>query len=240
MKWCCSTGKLRSLKPVLYWRSSSSLRMLQLSSVMRMRKRIVRGGTEQMWNPGRWENSQTNWNRTSTYSIYMLYFVFFTQILRKKPSSSLSPASMDTSEDPDTEEALKGFDFLSSTDEMDTSPESRGNGDGTDWGESQAVHGWNHVMYTVCESLMMAISVQNCCVKLIKVILEESPFGNSWCFVMFWWLFIIHVSCCSHKSFLECFCLSHSLWSYPLCVTIATCDHNVPSTPVFELHWSSE
>uniref|UniRef100_H2SKF6 Striatin n=1 Tax=Takifugu rubripes TaxID=31033 RepID=H2SKF6_TAKRU len=35
--------------------------------------------------------------------------------------------------DPDTEEALKGFDFLSSTDEMDTSPESRGNGDGTDW-----------------------------------------------------------------------------------------------------------
>lgn len=44
---------------------------------------------------------------------------------------------MDTSEDPDTEEALKGFDFLSSTDEMDTSPESRGNGDGTDWGESR-------------------------------------------------------------------------------------------------------
>uniref|UniRef100_A0A8C4IU57 Striatin n=1 Tax=Dicentrarchus labrax TaxID=13489 RepID=A0A8C4IU57_DICLA len=50
-----------------------------------------------------------------------------------KPTSSLSPASMDTSEDPDTEEALKGFDFLSSPDEMDTSPESRGNGDGTDW-----------------------------------------------------------------------------------------------------------
>lgn len=43
---------------------------------------------------------------------------------------------MDTSEDPDAEEALKGFDFLSSTDEMDTSPESRGTGDGTDWGES--------------------------------------------------------------------------------------------------------
>lgn len=43
---------------------------------------------------------------------------------------------MDTSEDPDTEEALKGFDFLSSPDEMDTSPESRGNGDGTDWGMS--------------------------------------------------------------------------------------------------------
>ncbi|GLD72023.1 striatin isoform X1 [Lates japonicus] len=54
-------------------------------------------------------------------------------ILRKKPPSTSSPASMDTTEDPDTEEALKGFDFLSSPDEMDTSPESRGTGDGTDW-----------------------------------------------------------------------------------------------------------
>uniref|UniRef100_A0A667Z7A1 Striatin n=1 Tax=Myripristis murdjan TaxID=586833 RepID=A0A667Z7A1_9TELE len=41
--------------------------------------------------------------------------------------------NMDTSEDPDAEEALKGFDFLSSPDDMDTSPESRGPGDGTDW-----------------------------------------------------------------------------------------------------------
>uniref|UniRef100_A0A7N6B2V4 Striatin n=1 Tax=Anabas testudineus TaxID=64144 RepID=A0A7N6B2V4_ANATE len=39
-------------------------------------------------------------------------------------------------EDPDAEEALKGFDFLSSTEEMDTSPESRGTGDGTDWVEA--------------------------------------------------------------------------------------------------------
>ncbi|XP_074502675.1 striatin-like isoform X2 [Sebastes fasciatus] len=60
-------------------------------------------------------------------------------ILRKKPSSSTTtPASMDTSEDPDTEEAMKGFDFLSSPDEMDTSPESRGNGDGTDWGPNRS------------------------------------------------------------------------------------------------------
>ncbi|XP_060895375.1 striatin-like isoform X2 [Labrus mixtus] len=60
-------------------------------------------------------------------------------ILRKKPTASTtSPASMDTSEDPDTEEALKGFDFLSSPDEMDTSPESRGNGDGTDWGPNRS------------------------------------------------------------------------------------------------------
>lgn len=47
---------------------------------------------------------------------------------------------MDTSEDPDTEEALKGFDFLSSPDDMDTSSESRGTGDGTDWGESHIFH----------------------------------------------------------------------------------------------------
>ncbi|XP_029961844.1 striatin isoform X2 [Salarias fasciatus] len=62
-------------------------------------------------------------------------------IMRKKPPSSSSsslPASMDTSEDPDTEEALKGFDFLSSPDEMDTSPESRGPGDGTDWGPNRS------------------------------------------------------------------------------------------------------
>ncbi|XP_019962467.2 striatin isoform X2 [Paralichthys olivaceus] len=60
-------------------------------------------------------------------------------ILRKKPPpSSSSPASMDTTEDPDTEEALKGFDFLSSPDEMDTSPESRGTGDGTDWGPNRS------------------------------------------------------------------------------------------------------
>uniref|UniRef100_A0AAY4EGP4 Striatin n=1 Tax=Denticeps clupeoides TaxID=299321 RepID=A0AAY4EGP4_9TELE len=36
-------------------------------------------------------------------------------------------------EDMDTEEALKGFDFLSSPDEMDTSPDLRSAGDGTDW-----------------------------------------------------------------------------------------------------------
>uniref|UniRef100_A0A8C7N0N2 Striatin-like n=1 Tax=Oncorhynchus kisutch TaxID=8019 RepID=A0A8C7N0N2_ONCKI len=53
-----------------------------------------------------------------------------------KPSSALS-TSMDTSEDPDTEDALKGFDFLSSPDDMDTSPESRSAGNGTNWEEEQ-------------------------------------------------------------------------------------------------------
>uniref|UniRef100_A0A7N8YA52 Striatin n=1 Tax=Mastacembelus armatus TaxID=205130 RepID=A0A7N8YA52_9TELE len=43
------------------------------------------------------------------------------------------PPTLSFTEDPDAEEALKGFDFLSSPDEMDTSPESRGPGDGTDW-----------------------------------------------------------------------------------------------------------
>lgn len=58
---------------------------------------------------------------------------------------------MDTSEDPDAEEALKGFDFLSSSDEMDTSPESRGTGDGTDWGESwiSPEPGWNWIKSTI-------------------------------------------------------------------------------------------
>ncbi|XP_064858794.1 striatin-like isoform X3 [Oncorhynchus nerka] len=55
-------------------------------------------------------------------------------IVRKKPSSALS-TSMDTSEDPDTEDALKGFDFLSGPDDMDTSPESRSAGNGTNWVE---------------------------------------------------------------------------------------------------------
>uniref|UniRef100_A0A3B3ZEP7 Striatin n=1 Tax=Periophthalmus magnuspinnatus TaxID=409849 RepID=A0A3B3ZEP7_9GOBI len=46
-------------------------------------------------------------------------------------------SSMDTSEDPDAVEALKVFDFLSSPDEMDTSPESRDPGDGTDWDKEE-------------------------------------------------------------------------------------------------------
>ncbi|XP_048843144.1 LOW QUALITY PROTEIN: striatin [Brienomyrus brachyistius] len=52
-------------------------------------------------------------------------------IVRKKAPSS--PSSSDISDDPDTEEALKGFDFLTSPDELDGSPESRSAGDGTDW-----------------------------------------------------------------------------------------------------------
>uniref|UniRef100_A0AAY4EHC0 Striatin N-terminal domain-containing protein n=1 Tax=Denticeps clupeoides TaxID=299321 RepID=A0AAY4EHC0_9TELE len=55
-------------------------------------------------------------------------------IVRKKPNSSTHlSTSREHIEDMDTEEALKGFDFLSSPDEMDTSPDLRSAGDGTDW-----------------------------------------------------------------------------------------------------------
>uniref|UniRef100_A0A8C9SNY6 Striatin n=1 Tax=Scleropages formosus TaxID=113540 RepID=A0A8C9SNY6_SCLFO len=56
-------------------------------------------------------------------------------MIGKKVSPSPSSSS-DINDDPDTEEALKGFDFLASPDEVDGSPESRSAGDGTDWGES--------------------------------------------------------------------------------------------------------
>uniref|UniRef100_A0A8C9VXP1 Striatin n=1 Tax=Scleropages formosus TaxID=113540 RepID=A0A8C9VXP1_SCLFO len=62
---------------------------------------------------------------------------FLLKIVRKKPSSSLSPSS-DTIEDPDTENALKGFDFLSSPEEMDTSPDGRSSGEGSDWGPNRS------------------------------------------------------------------------------------------------------
>uniref|UniRef100_A0AAQ5XSL2 Striatin n=1 Tax=Amphiprion ocellaris TaxID=80972 RepID=A0AAQ5XSL2_AMPOC len=51
----------------------------------------------------------------------------------EEDSEGKDRTNVESRTDPDTEEALKGFDFLSSPDEMDTSPESRGTGDGTDW-----------------------------------------------------------------------------------------------------------
>uniref|UniRef100_A0A8C9VJA6 Striatin n=1 Tax=Scleropages formosus TaxID=113540 RepID=A0A8C9VJA6_SCLFO len=39
--------------------------------------------------------------------------------------------------DPDTENALKGFDFLSSPEEMDTSPDGRSSGEGSDWDKEE-------------------------------------------------------------------------------------------------------
>lgn len=52
--------------------------------------------------------------------------MFFHQIVRKK-------ALPDSSEDRDTKEALKEFDFLVTSEEGDS--ESRSAGDGTEWGK---------------------------------------------------------------------------------------------------------
>uniref|UniRef100_A0A8C7J1P3 Striatin n=1 Tax=Oncorhynchus kisutch TaxID=8019 RepID=A0A8C7J1P3_ONCKI len=54
------------------------------------------------------------------------------QMVRKKTSSSPSSSS-DMSDDQDTEDALKGFDFLASPDEMDGSPDVRSAEDRGDW-----------------------------------------------------------------------------------------------------------
>uniref|UniRef100_A0AAX7T9B6 Striatin n=1 Tax=Astatotilapia calliptera TaxID=8154 RepID=A0AAX7T9B6_ASTCA len=50
-------------------------------------------------------------------------------MVRKKHSSTPSSTTSDLSDDLDTEEALKGFDFLASPDELDGSPESRSGDD---------------------------------------------------------------------------------------------------------------
>lgn len=56
----------------------------------------------------------------------------------RKQASTPSSTTSDLSEDPDTEEALKGFDFLAGPDELEGSAEWRSSedgGDGGDWGE---------------------------------------------------------------------------------------------------------
>ncbi|XP_051775342.1 striatin isoform X3 [Erpetoichthys calabaricus] len=59
-------------------------------------------------------------------------------IVRKKVPSSSSTSSMsEVSDDPDTEEALKEFDFLA-TDDGDGLAESRSAGDGTEWGPNRS------------------------------------------------------------------------------------------------------
>ncbi|XP_028273773.1 striatin-like [Parambassis ranga] len=54
-------------------------------------------------------------------------------MVRKKHSSTPSSTTSDLSDDPDTEEALKGFDFLASPDELDGTPESRSGEDSGEW-----------------------------------------------------------------------------------------------------------
>ncbi|KAM7008813.1 striatin isoform 3-T3 [Tautogolabrus adspersus] len=60
------------------------------------------------------------------------------QMVRKKQSSTPSSTTSDLSDDPDTEEALKGFDFLASPDELDGSPESRSGEDSGEWGPNRS------------------------------------------------------------------------------------------------------
>uniref|UniRef100_A0AAR2LSF6 Striatin n=1 Tax=Pygocentrus nattereri TaxID=42514 RepID=A0AAR2LSF6_PYGNA len=59
------------------------------------------------------------------------------QMVRKKVSASPSSSSADLSDDPDTEEALKGFDFLASSEDMEGSSESPGTGDTADWDKEE-------------------------------------------------------------------------------------------------------
>lgn len=66
-------------------------------------------------------------------------------MVKKKQSSTPSSTTSDLSDDPDTEEALKGFDFLASPDELDGSPKSRSGEDSGEWGETG--HGWMTSLY---------------------------------------------------------------------------------------------
>ncbi|KAM4603736.1 striatin [Polymixia lowei] len=59
-------------------------------------------------------------------------------MVRKKQSSTPSSTTSDLSDDPDTEEALKGFDFLACPDELDGPPESRSGEDSRDWEEEES------------------------------------------------------------------------------------------------------
>ncbi|XP_035493593.2 striatin [Scophthalmus maximus] len=54
-------------------------------------------------------------------------------MVKKKPLSTPSSTTSDLSDDPDTEEALKGFDFLAGPDEQDGSAESRSGEDSVEW-----------------------------------------------------------------------------------------------------------
>ncbi|XP_030627625.1 striatin isoform X2 [Chanos chanos] len=56
-----------------------------------------------------------------------------TMVRKKVSASPSSSSSADMSDDPDTEEALKGFDFLASSEDMDCSPETQSTGESGEW-----------------------------------------------------------------------------------------------------------
>ncbi|XP_029009812.1 striatin isoform X2 [Betta splendens] len=80
-------------------------------------------------------------------------------MVMKKPSSTPSSSTSDLSDDPDTEEALKGFDFLASPDELDASPESRSSEDSGDW-EKKAPSPLGEVSWDVDQGLIAQLKEQ--------------------------------------------------------------------------------
>ncbi|XP_056135683.1 striatin [Lampris incognitus] len=64
-------------------------------------------------------------------------------MVRKKQSSTPSSTTSDLSDDPDTEEALKGFDFLASPDELDGSPDPRSGEDSGEWERPPVGGAWD-------------------------------------------------------------------------------------------------
>uniref|UniRef100_A0AAY4ENT5 Striatin n=1 Tax=Denticeps clupeoides TaxID=299321 RepID=A0AAY4ENT5_9TELE len=71
---------------------------------------------------------------------------FLFQMVRKKVSPSSSSA--DISDDPDAEEVMKGFDFLASADEPDSSSELQSTSDAMDWGKGEYLRVSHHTTAT--------------------------------------------------------------------------------------------
>uniref|UniRef100_A0A7N8XVJ4 Striatin, calmodulin binding protein n=1 Tax=Mastacembelus armatus TaxID=205130 RepID=A0A7N8XVJ4_9TELE len=80
-------------------------------------------------------------------------------MVRKKQSSTPSSTTSDLSDDPDTEEALKGFDFLASPDELDGSPESRSGEDSGEW-EKEDQHPLGELAWEVDQGLIAQLKEQ--------------------------------------------------------------------------------
>ncbi|XP_056264956.1 striatin-like isoform X2 [Pseudoliparis swirei] len=79
-------------------------------------------------------------------------------MVRKKQSSTPSSTTSDLSDDPDTEEALKGFDFLAGPDEPDGSPVSRSGEDSGEWEKEASPQG--EVSWDVDQGLISQLKEQ--------------------------------------------------------------------------------
>uniref|UniRef100_A0A672N483 Striatin n=1 Tax=Sinocyclocheilus grahami TaxID=75366 RepID=A0A672N483_SINGR len=65
-------------------------------------------------------------------------------MVRRKVSPSPSSSSADMSDDFDTEEVLKGFDFLANSEDMEGPSEAPSSGERAEWGESQLSYSEKH------------------------------------------------------------------------------------------------